>query len=106
LLTVGGSHATQYTLIKGQRIDAHFDDSKGTFDVTLALDDGIKRDSKFSVAESVFFVVVLRLEEERQPMSLDLEVNVIYVSSSHSPWHKESVARARHVNLFSPWIFS
>jgi len=83
-LTLDGSRSIQYTLTHQQRIDANFDDFKGKFEITLGLDDGIKKNLRISVAESVFFFVVLKLEEPRQPMQLELNAAVTYVSSGIS----------------------
>jgi len=84
LLTLDGSRSVQYTLTLQQRIDSNFNDSKANFEITLGLDDGIKKNWRMSVAESVSFFVVLKLEEHRQPMKLELKTAVTYVSSGIS----------------------
>lgn len=84
LVTISGLNSTQYTVIKGQKIVPRFNDSQteGKFSLTLGLDDGVEKESDLPVAESVFFFVVLRLEEDRQPMELTFSADVKYASGS------------------------
>jgi len=61
-------------LSEGQNAQKRFDDSKRTFDSTL----GVDRDTKLSVVNPVRFALLLRLEEERQPMKLKLMLEMTY----------------------------
>jgi hypothetical protein len=107
LVTISGLNSKQNTVTKGQKIVSRFNDSRaeGMFDLILGLDDGVEKDSDLSVAESVFFLIVLRLEEHRQPMELKLNMDVRYASSFQwsSLGSKSKVVGNRHVSLFFPW---
>lgn len=102
-MTISGLKSTQFTVTKRQRIDSRFNDSQGesTFGLTLGLDDGLERDSDVSVAETVFFVIVVRLQEERQLMELSLSMDVKYRSGSKWPpfGSKTKVVSKRHVDF-------
>jgi len=90
LLTIGGSRSVQFTLERGQRIQTDFDDSNAKFEITLALDEGVEKTS-LSVVDPFFFFVVLKLEEPRQPMQLELSAGVTYVRRSGA---KETVPKS------------
>ena len=104
LITISGLKSTQYTVTKRQKINSHFDDpqAEGTFSLTLGLDDGVENDSDLSVAESVFFCIVLRLEKDRQPMQLNLKADVRYASGSKFSFlgSKSKVVSNRYVGHF------
>ena len=63
-------------LTVGQSSKGHFEDLKGKFDVTLGVD--MLVDKKLSMVNPVHFTVLLRLEENRQPMKLKLVLEVTY----------------------------
>ena len=74
--TLSHLKSVQTTLTVGQSNQGRFNDSKGTFDVTLGVDTLV--DKKLSVVNPARFAVLLRLEENRQPMKLRLTLEVAY----------------------------
>ena len=64
------------TFTAGQKVVHDFDDSKGTFDVTLSLDKRLEKE--MSVLKHACFFMMLKLGKERQPMELGLKLKVTY----------------------------
>lgn len=90
--TLSRLESVQSTLTVGQKAQKRFDDSKGTFDITLGVDREV--DTKLSVVNPVRFALLLRLEEERQPMKLKLMLEVTY--RRRYRWRNKTLSR-RHV---------
>ena len=101
-MTYVHSESTLYKLTVGQEITAHFNKSsaKGNFVITLSFDNVINHGSDLSVAKLVTFFVVLKLQKDRQPMELKLEMDVKYKSASTFHGGIHSARPARHVNIF------
>ena len=69
--------SVQTTLtVDGQTSQGHFDDSKGTFDITLGVDRSLTEE--LSVVNPAHCAVLLRLKESRQPMKLKFTLEVTY----------------------------
>ena len=64
------------TLMHGQTNDGYFDDAKGTFSINLGVDNTVHK--QLSVVNPARFVVLLKLEEDCQPMKLKLTLAVTY----------------------------
>ena len=71
----------------GQEVRAPFKDSEGTFKVILTLDPPVIKD--MSVLKHTSFHILLKLEEKRQPMELELNLTVTYESKSAKPWRSK-----------------
>lgn len=76
LATVSRLASNNITLMHGQTNDGHFDDAKGTFSINLGVDNAVRK--QLSVVNPARFVVLLKLEQDRQPMKLKLTLAVTY----------------------------
>ena len=62
--------------VAGQTSQSHFDDSKGTFGITLGVDHSVTEE--LSVVNPAHCAVLLRLKQNRQPMKLKFMLEVTY----------------------------
>jgi hypothetical protein len=74
--TLSYMKSVQTTLMVGQRSQSHFDDSKGTFDITLDVDRSVAKE--LSVVNPARCAILLRLKGNRQPMKLKFTLKVTY----------------------------
>lgn len=66
----------QTTKTAGQHARGEVKDAEDQFNVNLTVDPGVE--SELSVVDPVLFALLLRLEEHRQPMKLELFLEVTY----------------------------
>jgi hypothetical protein len=75
--TFSHMESVQTTLaVAGQTSQGRFDDSKGTFHITLGVDRSVAKE--LSVVNPAHCAVLLRLKEDRQPMKLKFTLEVTY----------------------------
>ena len=99
--TFSSMKSVQTTLtVDGQTSQGRFDDSKGTFDITLGVDRSLTEE--LSVVNPAHCAVLLRLKKSRQPMKLKFMLEVTYQRKYMS---RTNVIVKRHV-YYSRWLLS